>query len=655
MNFKKLALTAALLAGSPVVATNVLTFHNNAARTGLNNRETILTPANVNQNNFGLLFNLSVDGKVDAQPLYLSGAPMGGAGRKNVLFVATEHDSVYAFDADSGALFWKVSLLPAGEVPSDDRGCGQVAPEIGITATPVIVRGSNNLGEIYLVAMSKTKKPVVYHQRLHALSISNGSEVAGSPVEIQASFLGNGPGNDRTGHVIFNPANYKERAALLLNNNIIYTAWASHCDSLPHTGWIIGYHVHSLAEVRVLNIDPNGYPTSKLLPDGSGSSFWGSGAGLAADNSGFLYALSANGPFDQHLVNGFPKTGDFGDTFLKLSAQGLTVTDYFTPYNQAQEAASDTDLGSGGPLVLPQMTTASGQIVHLAVGAGKDGHIYVVNRDQMGKINLKSSDNSNVYQDIPNALGGGVFGSPAFFEGYLYYGPVGTTLKQFTFKQGLMSTSPTSATTNSFGYPGTTPSLSSAQGKFGIVWAYENASSGGAVLHAYDALDLGQELYNSSQAPNNRDAFGTANKFIVPTVCNGKVFVATTNSVAAFGLLAIKAAQNVTRWIKVERQPTPEDREQNNFAEKITLTNSGTGTITGPISLVFDDLNSESDVAEPDGSTTAVAPTGSLYVDFTPANGELLRDQSESRIVQFRSPNGVVRYHPRVLAGGGVR
>jgi len=532
-----------------------------------------------------------------------------------------------------------------------------VTPEIGVTSTPVIIRESGNSGTVYLVAMSKTnrKKTTVYHQRLHALSLKDGSELAGSPVEIEASFPGKGPGNNGNRHVIFNPANYKERAALLLHNNVIYTAWASHCDIAPYTGWIIGYHVNSLARVQVLNVDPNGKPTSSFLPDGSGNSFWGSGAGLSVDNNGYLYGLTANGPFDEQSPSGFPKNGDYGDSFLKISSQNLDVVDYFAPYNQAQEAASDEDLGSGGTLVLPNMTTASGEIVHLAVGAGKDGNIYVVNRNRMGKINLKTSDNSNVYQDIPDALGGGVFASPAYFNGYLFYGAVNATLKQFTFHDGRLSPSATSATAINFGYPGTTPSVSSAGSDSGIVWAYENASSGNAILHAYNALDLTQELYNSTQAPNNRDAFGANNKFMVPTICNGKVFVASTNSVGVFGLLAVKAAPNVTPWVKVDREDDPADREDDDIPVKISVTNTGTDTITGPISLVFDDLNPESYVLDPAGATTTVAPTGSFYVDFTPANGELLKDQTETRIVRFRSGTEAVQYHPRVLAGAGIR
>jgi hypothetical protein len=657
MKFKWLAFAAVLLAASPVLAADVLTFHNNPARTGLNDHETILNPSNVNADNFGLLFNLLVDGKVDAQPLYISSVAIRGAGRKNVVVVATEHDSVYAFDADTGTLCWKVSLLAGNEVPSDKRGCDQITPEIGITATPVITRESDNPGTVYLVAMSKTqgKRATVYHQRLHALSLADGSEATGSPIEVQASFPGKGPGNDGGGHLIFNPADYKERAALLLHNNVVYTAWASHCDIGPYTGWIIGYHVNSLGRVMVLNVDPNGHPTSKFLPDGSGNSFSGSGAGLSADNNGFLYGLTGSGPFGEPSPNGFPKNDDYGDTFVKLSPWHLNVVDYFTPYNQAQEVADDTGLASGGTLILPNMVTSSGKIVHLAVGAGRDGNIYVVNRDRMGKINLKTSDNSNVYQEIQNALGGSIFGSPAYFKGCLFYGAANASLRQFTFHDGLLSTSATSATANIFSYRGAIPSVSSSGGEFGIVWAYENASSGDAVLHAYNALDLTQELYNTTQAPNKRDAFGAANKFIVPTICNGKVFAASTNSVGVFGLLAVKAAQNVTQWVKVDREEDPADREDDNIAIKISVTNTGTQTITGPISLAFDDLNPESYVLDPDGSTTTVAPTGSFYVDFTPASGELVKEQTETRIVRFRSATETVQFHPRVLAGAGIR
>jgi hypothetical protein len=517
---------------SPGIATDVLTYHNDNARTGWNANETILTPSNVNVSTFGLNLNLPVDGKVDAQPLYAANAAVFGAGNfqgnHDLVIVATEHDSVYAFDADTGLLYWHTVLLGAGETPSDDRGCGQVTPEIGITSTPVIDR-SNGLsgtnGTIYAVAMSKSAGPV-YHQRLYALNLATGQQ--DGVVEIQATYPGTGPHNDGRGNVIFDPGAYEERSGLLLLNGIVYTAWTSHCDIPPYTGWIIGYAETTLAQTTILNVDPNG--------SGSGNSIWGSGAGPAADTNGNIFVLTANGPFDTTLNNGFPSQGDYGDTFLKLSTQGsLRVTDYFTPFDQAAAAAHDTDLGSGGAVVIPDMVDASGNTRHLAIGAGKDGNIFLVDRDNMGKFN--PSSNSNIYQELAGALPGGEWATSAYFNGAVYYGPVGNSLRKFTFTRARLNPNPTAATSIVFQYPGVTPSVSSSGNNSGIVWAYENPDSGNnqAVLHAYDATSL-TELYNSNQNPG-RDQFGVANKFITPTICNGKVLVGTTNSVAVFGLL----------------------------------------------------------------------------------------------------------------------
>ena len=317
---------ATVLLCPAVEAVDVLTYHNDKARTGLNSEEGILTPENVNVNSFGKLFVLPVDGKVDAQPLYVSSVPIFGVGRRNLLIVATEHDTVYGFDADSGALYWQTSLLMPGEVPSDDRGCGQVTPEIGITATPVVDRNAGAYGKVYIVAMSKDALGI-YHQRLHALALPDGAETRTSPIEIHASVPGRGPGHDAQGHVHFNPAQYKERPGLLLLNGVIYTAWSSHCDISPYTAWIIGYNEYPLSQAAVLNVNPNGYPNSSFLGDGSGSAFWNSGAGPAADAQGFIYALSGNGPFDTRLVDGFPRSRDFGDSFLKLSTVGGAFCD----------------------------------------------------------------------------------------------------------------------------------------------------------------------------------------------------------------------------------------------------------------------------------------------------------------------------------------
>ncbi|MBV8969390.1 MAG: VCBS repeat-containing protein [Verrucomicrobia bacterium] len=510
-------------------ATDVLTYHNDNARDGWNPNETILTPSNVNSPSFGLKFNLMVDGKVDAQPLYVSVNPVfsGGnfVGNRDLIVVATENDSVYVFDGNTGALYGHVVLLGSGETPSDDRGCGQVTPEIGITATPVIDRNNGSAGlhgTIYVVAMSKSPGPT-YHQRLYALDLATGQEVGVQ--NVQPTFPGSGPDHSN-GTVMFDPAQYKERAALLLLNGIVYTAFSSHCDIPSYTGWMIGYDEKTLAQTTVLNVNPNGGE--------SGNSFWSSGDGPAADSNGNIFALTANGPFDTNLnSSGFPSGGDYGDTFLKVStAGGLHVVDYFTP-DDANDG--DNDLGSGGALVLPDMLDANNNTRHLAVGAGKDANIYLVDRDNMAKFNPNS--NGNIYQQLPGALGGnqGEFGSPAYFGDAIYYGAVGRALLKFTFSQARLNPAPAATTTTVFQYPGTTPSISSSGNSSGIVWAYENSGSGQAVLHAYDASDL-HELYNSDQN-SGRDQFGLGNKFITPTICNGKVLVATTNSVGVFGLL----------------------------------------------------------------------------------------------------------------------
>jgi hypothetical protein len=502
-------------------AIDVVTYHNDIARTGQNLNETILTTANVNSTTFGNIRSLSVDGKVDAQPLYLAGLQNIGGGTHNVVYVATEHDSVYAFDADSGAQLWKVSMLGAGETTSDARACDQVVPEIGITATPVIDRNAGPQGVIYVVAMSKSASGN-YFQRLHALDVTTGAELFGGPQDIRATFPGTGD-NSSNGSVIFDPAQYKERTALLLLNGVVYTTWASHCDIRPYTGWVIGYNQTTLAQTSVLNIVPNG----------TEGAIWMSDTGPSVDSSGNIYVLVANGDFGTTLnASGFPSNGNYGNAFLKIStSSGLAVADYFEMSNQQQENASDADLGSGGPLVLPDLDDGSGNTRHLAVGAGKDGHIYVVNRDAMGKFN---SSSNNIYQDLTGVLGNGVFAMPAYFNNTIYYGAVGDAIKAIKITNAKLSTGPSFQTSNTFRFPGATPSISANGVSNAILWAVENASP--AVLHAYDATNL-QELYNSNQASGSRDQFGAGNKFITPMIVNGKVYVGTTNSVGVFGLL----------------------------------------------------------------------------------------------------------------------
>jgi hypothetical protein len=521
------ALSLALLACFPCLAASwahaqdVLTYHNNNFRTGLNTRETMLTTANVNSASFGKLFTLTLDGKVDAQPLYLHAVAIAGKGTHNLLIAVTEHDSVYAFDADTGSLIWQVTALKSGETSSDDRGCGQVSPEIGITSTPVIVRPKDSNGVIYLVAMSKDSAGD-YHQRLHALDAATGDELYKGPVDVVAKFPGTGD-NSSGGNVIFDPAQYKERSGLLFLGDTIYLAWASHCDDRPYTGWIMGYKTMTLAQTTVLNVTPNG----------NEGAIWGAGGGLTADSDGNLYFLDANGYFDSTLnPSGFPSEGDYGNAFLKLSTKGgLAVADYFEMDNQQEENGSDTDLGSGGALLLPKMNDAQGNSWQLAAGAGKDSNLYIVNRNAMGGFN---SGSNKIYQELSGALPGGIWSMPAFFDGKLYYGPVGQPILAFQFKNAMLLASPVAKTANAFGYPGATPSISANGANNAIVWASENTST--AVLHAYDAKTV-VELYNSNQASGDRDHFGTGNKFITPMIANGKVYVGTTTGVGVFGLL----------------------------------------------------------------------------------------------------------------------
>ena len=503
-------------------STDVVTYHNDIARTGQNLTESVLSLDRVSVSTFGRIGFLSVDGKVDAQPLYLSALAIPANGTHDVVYVATEHDTVYAFEAGTSAVLWQRSLLGAGETTSDTRSCSQVVPEIGITSTPVIDRSRGPNGVIYVVAMSKNASGV-YFQRLHALDAALGTEMFGGPTTIQASYPGTGAGSS-SGSVIFDPKQYEERAGLLLLNGQIITTWTSHCDIDPYTGWIIAFDAGTLTRSSVLNVTPNG----------SRGGLWMAGAGPAADAQGNVYVLDGNGTFDTTLTfDGFPNRGNFGNAFLKIAtAGGLSVADYFATFDTVARSNADTDLGSGGALVLPDLIDSTGQTRHLAVGAGKDSHIYVVDRDAMGKWNASSNQN---YQDINGALGGSVFSMPAYFNNTLYYGASGRQLKSFPIANARLASAPTSVSAVSFAFPGTTPSISAAGTANGIVWAVENKNP--AVLHAYDARDLSHELYNSTQAPNSRDAFGAGNKFITPTIVNGRVYVGTTSGVAVFGML----------------------------------------------------------------------------------------------------------------------
>jgi len=495
------------------------TYHNDNSRTGQNLNEIALAPSRVNQTQFGKLFSYTVDGYAYAQPLYVANLNIPGQGFHNILYVATQHDSVYAFDADGKVVtpLWRVSFInPAAgitTIPSSDIpfGCSDIQPEIGITGTPVIDPASSTL---YVVA--KTKENGLYFQRLHALDIVTGAEKFGGPVVIQASVPGAG-GGSQGGTVAFNPLLENQREGLLLSQGIVYVAFASHCDTPFYHGWVIGYDATTLQRSVVFNSTPNG----------SDGGIWQSGCPPAADASGNLYVISGNGTFDAN-------TGgvDFGDSFLKLSSAGQ-VLDYFTPYDQSFLAAHDLDLGSGGSLLLPDQPTSP---PHLMLSGGKAGSIYVVDRDNLGQFN--SSGNAQIVQYLPGAIGP-LFGTPAFWQNNIYFWALNDFLKVFALSNGRLPSTPTSQSSMPLGFPGAVPTISASGSTNGVVWALETSafSSGNpAVLHAFDATNVSSELYNSNQA-GTRDLPGGAVKFTVPTVANGKVYAGTQTQLTVFGLL----------------------------------------------------------------------------------------------------------------------
>jgi hypothetical protein len=503
-------------------AANTLTWHNDISRTGLNPAETVLTPANVSPTTFGKVGFFATDGVVDAQPLYVAKLTIGGAAH-NVVFIATEHGSVYADDAATGATLWKTSLLNSGETTSGSQGCSQISPEIGITATPVIDLSKGPHGALYVVNMAHDAGGN-YHQRLNALDLTTGAQLFGGPTVITASYPGTGDSSSG-GNVVFEPGQYAERAGLLEWNGTILTAWTSHCDKRPYTGWIIGYDATTLQQTSVLNLTPNG----------SEGAIWMSGAGLAATPTKVLF-LDANGTFDTTLdENKFPINQDFGNAFVELGLDGnskLQVQDYYATDTTVQQSAADTDLGSGGTIILPDIYDNNGHFHHLAVGAGKDTNIYLVDRTNLGKYH---PEGGSIYQLLPAALPHGEWAAPAYFDNKVYYGGVNDYLKAFTFSNAKLVAAPASSSPNIYGYPGTTPSISANGTANGIVWAVYHSSP--AVLFAYNAEDLSQELYSSNKS-GTRDQFGSVDHFIDPMIANGRVYVPTTTGVAVFGLLA---------------------------------------------------------------------------------------------------------------------
>ncbi len=499
------------------------TWHNDNLRTGQNIRETILTPSNVNSSLFGKLFSHVIDSYAYAQPLYLSNITIPNKGVHNVVYVATQHDSVYAFDADSNtganaAPLWQVSFInPSAGVTTltpSDVSCGDMPPEVGITGTPVINPTS---GTLYVVA--RTDESGTFIQRLHALDVTTGAEKFGGPVLIQASYQG------ANGTFTFDPLLHNQRAGLLLLNGLVYVTWGSSCDVGTYHGWVIAYDSKTLKQTSAWVTTPNG----------TQGAIWQSAAAPAADSSFNTYFATGNGTFDADS-GGL----DYGDSIVKLAfptAGIFTATDYFTPFDQASLNAVDKDLGSGGPLLLPDQPLNAPH-KHLLVQAGKEGTVYVVDRDNMGHFN--STNNNQIVQNLPGLVTG-LWSNPGWWNNTVYFGGSGDFLSAvpFNVNTGLLATSPNSKSGTLFSYPGPTPSISANGATNGIVWALQNEafqSSGPTVLHAYDATNLAKELYNSNQRPN-RDNAGAAVKFTVPTIANGKVYVGSEANLTVFGLL----------------------------------------------------------------------------------------------------------------------
>jgi hypothetical protein len=509
-----------LLSGFSAAQLQVTTFHNDQARTGQNLSEVVLAPSNVNVNSFGKLYSFPIQGNVYAQPLYVPGVMVNSA-LHNVIYVATEHDVVYAFDADTNSPtpLWTVSFTSADgtsvtTVPASDTGCPDLTPELGITGTPVIDTSTHTM---YLVA--RTKENGTYLMRLHALDIRSGAEQFGGPLPIQATVPGTGEGGTT---VSLNTFTQNQRASLVLSNGTLYIPFGSLCDTDPYHGWLLAYQTQTLLQLGAWNSTPNGL----------GGGIWGGGSAPAVDESGNLLFATSNGDYEFNVGG-----ADISDTLVKLPpvpSQGpWTPLDYFTPYNQNSLSQHNLDLGSGGTLLLPDQPQGSAH-VHLMTMAGKQGTIYLVDGDHLGGYN--TLNNSQVVQVLPNAMLG-IMGMPAWFNNTVYYSGRNDVVKAFTFDPVAqqLSTLPTSTSPGTYQYIlGSTPSISANGTSGGIVWTAEN-DAGTAVMHAYDATNLGSELWNT-RLNGKRDGAGGGVRFMFPTIVNGKVYLASNNKLGIYGL-----------------------------------------------------------------------------------------------------------------------
>src|ERR1700676_768818 len=579
--FATILLTAIVPAAAQVNLTPAI---NNNQGTGVNSAESILTPPNVNSTSFGKLFSQSVDGYVFAQPLYVSNLTIGGKVH-NVVYVATEHDSVYAFDADSNtggnALpLWQTSFLSSGvtTISASANQCGDINPEYGITSSPWIYLSTNTL---YAVAETLENNGTSFVKKIHALDITTGAEKPGSPMGISASITV--PGQNP---VTFNTRYQLNRAGLLLYNGVIYVGFGSHCDVSDWRGWVLGYSYNgsNFSQVFVFSSEPSS-------ANGRQGGIWMSGEGLPMDSGSNLFAATGNGQFDTSVTPPL----NYGDSILRVDlSKGPTVQDYFTPSSQSTLDLNDGDLASGGIAILPDQ---GGPYTHLLVHAGKDGIIRVVNRDNMGHYN--SSGDTNIVQELTGVFGGSIYSSPVYFNGKVYFWGVSDVAKAFTVTNSAqpLSTSATDKGIDYFGFPGATPTISANGTSNAILWALESDAfsdtgpGGPAVLFAYDASRLSAGVLYSSKQNGSRDNPGGAIKFAVPTVAHGKVYVGAEGQLSVFGELgnaapSITSASTTTFMVRTAGSltvtttgsPTPTLTETGALPSGVTFVDNGNGT-----------------------------------------------------------------------------
>jgi uncharacterized protein (TIGR03437 family) len=499
-------LLAVLLAGSCAAQTGVVTYHNDNARTGVYSNEILLTPASIQSGMFGKRYSIALDGAVYAQPLYLSRVKIAGQGLRNVFFVATSHDSLYAFDADDQSGFsaqplWRVNFLdPANGVTTvsqTDVNCPVIA-ELGISGTPVIDPAS---GTIYLIAETK-EAGSKFVFRLHAIDVTSGSERPGSPVEIQPQG--------------FVPVAHKQRTGLLLSNGVVYSTWSGHCDRGTYHGWVMAHDTATLGLVGAFNDSPGG----------SGASFWNGGAGPSADANGNIYSVTANGDFD-----GNTSLAEYDESVLKLTpAPALSVSDIFTPFDKLALDEKDLDLGSSGAIVLPD-DAGSPAHPHLLFTSGKEGRMYLLDRENLGGV--QTGSDSGAVASLPALSSNATFGMSAYFHGTIYIAPENSPMFSFPLSGGSLAFSPSAQTSTVNGLHGATPSISSNGARDGVVWVV-SVNDGGKLL-AYDAAGLSQ-LYDSSLNP--ADAVPGYIEFAGPTVADGRVYVGAGLGIAVYGQLA---------------------------------------------------------------------------------------------------------------------